>query len=263
MRSVPPTRSGAWPRCDGKRSPRSAAAPSLARCRAPPQPRGRATARRTGPAWRPWRTGRAGGGRGRPPSRRSRPRPTESRSVLAGRQPVFDPLEGLLADPPDVDDVLDLLEGTVLLPVLDDSLGVGLADARKRHQLVDTRRVDVHLLAGRRRRRRRAAGGGGRKGERRDGEYQDCSEEPYTPSCHGTSLGEGKILGEGGSSDPPPASWKGMRLSVGEPIGCRGPSPNSPKLMIPLHARRWRTRQLHCTPRATAPGPRPEGWTPL
>src|SRR5204863_2318970 len=119
------------------RSRSSAAAPTPAAGRAPPRPRGRATAPPAGPVLTPPRTARAGGGRGRHRGGRSRPRPVPRRSALADRQTVLDPLEGLLADAADVDDVLDLLEGTVLLPVLDDSLGVRLADARQRHQFVD------------------------------------------------------------------------------------------------------------------------------
>src|SRR5437773_7466013 len=131
------------------RSPPSGGAPSPARARAPPPSLVRATARRTAPGSRRRREDQEGRGRGWLPEGRSRPRRAGEPSVLADGQPVPDPLEGLLADPADVQDVLDLLEGTVFLAVFDDSLGVGPADPGEGHQLVHARRVDVDLLSGR------------------------------------------------------------------------------------------------------------------
>src|SRR5207245_8191999 len=115
---------------------------------------------------------------------RSRPRPGPRGSALAEGQSVPDPLEGLLADPPDVEEILELLERAVLLAVLDDARGVSRPDAGQREQLLDARRVDVDLLS---RGRRRRSGGGRRCRQGRGGEKQQCSHYLRALRHHGPS----------------------------------------------------------------------------
>ncbi len=63
--------------------------------------------------------------------------------TLADPERPADLEEGLLADPPHVHEILDTLEGPVLLPVFDDSLGIGLADPGQFHQFFHIGRIDV------------------------------------------------------------------------------------------------------------------------
>src|SRR5215470_7582776 len=75
------------------------------------------------------------------------PRGTRPRITLLSRRDdlVANLLQGLLADPLDVQEVLHALEGAVLLPVLDDPLRVGRTDSRQRGELV--RAGGVHVDA--------------------------------------------------------------------------------------------------------------------
>ena len=88
-------------------------------------------------------------------------------------------LKGLLADPLDQHQVLDLLERAVLLAVVDDAVGDAGTDARQEGELRGVGAVDVDHLLGLR-------AGGGEGGE--DG-YQDQQEgDGGLSAFHGSLL---------------------------------------------------------------------------
>src|SRR5439155_741926 len=102
------------------------------------------------------------------------------RSLRDG-DPIPDPLEGFLADAADVEQVVDFLERPVLLAILDDAVGVRLADPWERRELLRRGGVDVDLL-----------GGGLRRGRGRGTPGTRAGEEALAPA---TTLG-GAACGE-------------------------------------------------------------------